>query len=81
MELQLILNDLSIAEPAPDKFHARASMDALLAVIISAARSGAARILRVPIGFQEQVLCEGYPLAAWQNDPGVVASKNNSSMQ
>jgi hypothetical protein len=71
MELHLILNDLSVARPARDIFHARECMEALVAVIIRATTSGAARILRVPAGFQAQVLCEGYVLAAWQNDPGV----------
>jgi hypothetical protein len=71
MELQLVLNDLSVAQPARDRFHARSCMEALVTVIIRAVSRGAARILRVPNGFQAQVLCEGYLLVSWQNDPEV----------
>jgi hypothetical protein len=71
MELQLILNDLSVVQPATDRYHARSCMGVLVAVIIRAVAQGAARILRVPSGFQAQVLCGGYPLVAWQNDPEV----------
>lgn len=71
MELQLILNDLSVAQPAADQFRARASMATLLSVMVRASQLGARRILRVPRGFQAFTLSAGYPIAAWQNDPDV----------
>lgn len=72
MELQLILNDLSLTPPARDKLHGRACMATLVSVMVRAAECGARRILRVPRGFEAQLVCDGYPLAAWRNDPGVV---------
>src|SRR5713226_73324 len=71
MELQLILNELSLATPAEDKLHARMCMATLVSVMVRATRLGARRILRVPRGFESQLICNEYPLAAWRNDPEV----------
>jgi hypothetical protein len=75
MELELILNDLSINHPAPDRFQAQASMANFVSVLVRASRLGAKSVLRVPKSLDCHVLCPGYSLAAWRNDPTVDREK------
>src|SRR6266404_4403570 len=71
MDLQLILNDLSLAEGAEDRFQACASMSQFVQTMVRAARLGVKSVLRVPMDFESKTLCPGYPLVAWRNDPQV----------
>ena len=72
MELQLILNDLSLTTPAHDRVHGRSCMTTLVSTMVRATSFGARRILRVPREFESLLICDGYPLAAWRNDPEVI---------
>jgi hypothetical protein len=71
MELQLILNDLSLNPSARDIAHARSCMTDFIFLTVRAVRRGARSVLRVPKGFEAGILSDGYPLARWRNDPEV----------
>jgi hypothetical protein len=47
-------------------------MATIISVMVRATRYGARRILRLPRDFDSHLICDGYPLAAWRNDPEVV---------
>ena len=71
MDLDVILNELSINSPADSIQSARLWMVNLIQTVRAACLSGAKRVLRTYIDLNSILLSENYPIARWRNDPNV----------
>ncbi len=71
MELEMVLNDLSLRSPAPDIHIARQWMSALISTAVAAVQHGVKQIIRTHSGFHATLLAPNYPLVSWLNDNSV----------
>ena len=71
MDLEMVLNELSLQPLAVDTYDARQRMIALVQTMTVATRSGVKKILRTYGNFAAEELASGYPVARWLNDVGV----------
>ncbi|MEB3359487.1 MAG: hypothetical protein VKK04_22370 [Synechococcales bacterium] len=72
MALDLVLNELSLEDPAPDAFMARQWMvDFIQTVRAVKAQAGRQIILRTQYDFYTEMLAPGYPVRRWLNDDEV----------
>ncbi len=69
MNRELVLNELSLEQPAESALVARERMSLLIATLVAAVQAGAARALRTTEDFNSTLLAPGYLLAQWRNDP------------
>jgi len=69
MDLEMVLNELSLQTPAPDIPTARERMSELIKTLRRATASGVKRILRTNSNINSLELAPGYPVARWRNDP------------
>lgn len=68
MDLEMVLNELSLRGSAPDIPSARKRMSELIKTLRQASASGAKRILRTNSNINSLELAPGYPVARWRND-------------
>lgn len=68
MDIDLVLNELSLRTPADSIFVARNRMSALLRTIVSATKAGASRTLRTHRELNDELLATDYPVSRWRND-------------
>lgn len=71
MDLEMVLNELSLNAPAKDIPTARQWMLDLLRTLRAAVKCGVPRVLRTHREFQGTLLAPDYPLAAWRSDNNV----------
>lgn len=69
MDLEMVLNELSMRTPAVDIRIARDRMRDLTTAMAAAVREGVRPILRTHEDFQSTPLAHAYILAQWRNDP------------
>ncbi len=69
MDLEMVLNELSLQTPAPDISTARERMSELIKTLRRATASDVKRILRTNSNINSLELAPGYPVARWRNDP------------
>lgn len=68
MDIEMVLNELSLQTPAPDTATARQWMSQLIQTLSTATRSGIKRILHTQQDMNVIELALNYPVAKWQND-------------
>jgi hypothetical protein len=68
MDLEMVLNELSLHSPAPDIHIARQRMSTLLRTMRIAIQNGVNRVLRTHENFYGESLASGYSIANWRND-------------
>ena len=71
MDLEMVLNELSLCTPAPDIITARQWMSQLIFTLRQATTSGVKRILRTSNEINSLEIAPGYPIARWRNDSEV----------
>jgi hypothetical protein len=71
MDLDIVLNELSIKAGAEDIQTARLWMSNLILTIKTAVRAGARRVLRSCLDLNSTFLSADYPIARWRNDSNV----------
>jgi len=71
MDLDMVLNELSLHSLAQDIYIARQRMSNLLRTMRIAIQSGVNRVLRTHENFYAESLASGYSLANWRNDSHV----------
>lgn len=71
MDLELVLNELSLQTPVSDQQTARQLMSDLIRTIRKATASGVKRVLRTSEDINTIELAPGYPVARWRNDKEV----------
>ena len=71
MDLEMVLNELSLHSPAPDVYIARQRMSTLLRTMRIAIQNGVNRVLRTHENFYGESLASGYSIANWCNDSHV----------
>lgn len=71
MELEMVLNELSLQPVAEDVLTARRRMVELISTMSAATRSGVSRVLRTHRDLNAEELASGYPIAQWRNDHDV----------
>ncbi|WP_026734050.1 hypothetical protein [Fischerella sp. PCC 9605] len=71
MDLEMVLNELSLRTPAADISTAQRLMSELIKTLRQATTSGVKRVLRTQSDINTIELAPGYPLARWRNDPEV----------
>lgn len=77
MNLEMVLNELSLQNPAPDIPTARQRMSELVKTLVAATKKGASRVLRTHSNLNTIELSPGYPVAQWRNDPAVDREERN----
>jgi hypothetical protein len=68
MDLEMVLNELSLLTPAPDIPTARARMLELIFTIRQATALGVKKVIRTQSNLQSIILAPNYPVARWRND-------------
>ncbi len=68
MDLEMVLNELSLQTPAADIPTARQRMSDLISTVQQATKSGVKKILRTHSELNTIELAPGYPVARWRND-------------
>jgi hypothetical protein len=68
MDLEMVLNELSLRTPAADIPTAQQWMSDFLATIRTATAQGVKKVIRTQSGFQSTMLAPDYPVARWRND-------------
>ncbi len=68
MDLEMVLNELSLQTPAADIPTARQRMSDLISTVQKATVSGVKRVLRTHRDVNTIELAPGYPVACWRND-------------
>lgn len=76
MELEMVLNELSLKTPKSDIYTARKLMSDLVSTLRQATASGVKRILRTSDEIYSLELAPNYPIARWRNDPEVDREEN-----
>jgi hypothetical protein len=71
MDLEMVLNELSLQSPASDIYIARQWMSELINVARTAVKHGASRVLRTHRDFSSTLLAPEYPVVRWRNDKDV----------
>lgn len=71
MELEMVLNELSLKTPASDVYTARQLMSGLIATLRQAKASGVKRVLRTSDEIHSLELAPNYHIYQWRNDPEV----------
>lgn len=71
MDLEMVLNELSLRTPAADIQTARQLMSGLISTVRVATTSGVKRVLRTHSDLNTIELAPGYPVARWRNDNAV----------
>jgi hypothetical protein len=71
MDLDMVLNELSLRSPAQDVYIARQQMSEILRTMRMAIKSGVNRVLRTHENFYAELLAPGYSIANWRNDANV----------
>ncbi len=71
MELEMVLNELSLKTPASDIYTARQLMSELIGTLRQATASGVKRILRTSNEINSLELAPNYHIYQWRNDPEV----------
>ena len=71
MDLEMVLNELSMQTPAADIPTARQWMSELIGTLRQATVSGVKRVVRTSDEINTFELAPGYPVARWRNDPEV----------
>lgn len=71
MDLEMVLNELSINLPASDIFTARKWMSELIQTLREATSTGVKRVLRTSEEINSLKLAPDYPIARWRNDDQV----------
>lgn len=71
MELEMVLNELSLKTPASDVYTARQLMSDLIGTLRQAKVSGVKRILRTSDEIHSLELAPNYHIYQWRNDPEV----------
>jgi hypothetical protein len=77
MDLEMVLNELSLRTPAPDIPTARQWMTELIQTLRKASSSGVKRVVRTQDDINIIELAPGYPLAKWRNDPSVIREERS----
>lgn len=65
MDLEMVLNELSLRTPASDIQTARLWMSDLINIMRQAITQGVKRVLHTPGGFHHMLLAPDYPLAPY----------------
>ena len=68
MDLEMVLNELSLKTPAADEQTARQLMSELISTVRQATITGVKRVLRTADDINTIELAPGYPVARWRND-------------
>jgi len=68
MDLDMVLNELSISKPAPDIETAKEWMANLIHTARTASEAGVRRVIRTHIDINNTLLAKSYPLVKWRND-------------
>jgi hypothetical protein len=68
MELEMVLNELSLRIPAEDIYTARQRMSDFIKMVATATSHGVKRTIRTHNGLDSLELASGYPIARWRND-------------
>lgn len=68
MDLEMVLNELSLRPLAKDVQGARQRMGDLVSTIAAATKLGVGRVLRTDGDFNSEEIAPGYPVAKWRND-------------
>lgn len=71
MDLEMVLNELSLRSPANDVYVARQRMSVLIQTVVVATKHGVKRILRTHSNLDAEELAPNYPVARWRNDSKV----------
>jgi hypothetical protein len=71
MDLEMVLNELSLRSPANDILTAQQWMVDLIDTINVAAEHGVKKIIHVDRNINDVLLAPGYPIARWRNDSQV----------
>ncbi|MBD1932032.1 MULTISPECIES: hypothetical protein [Cyanophyceae] len=71
MDLEMVLNELSLRTPAADIPTAQQLMSELIGTVRQATSSGVKRVLRTSDEINTIELAPGYPVARWRNDATV----------
>lgn len=71
MDLEMVLNELSMRFPASDIYVARQRMVHLIETVLQATTHGVKRTLRTHSDFNGQMLAPDYPVVRWSNDSSV----------
>ena len=68
MDLEMVLNELSLKTPAADEQTARQLMSEFISTVRQATTTGVKRVLRTANDINNIELAPGYPVARWRND-------------
>src|SRR6185312_11231386 len=71
MDLEMVLNELSLRIPADDIQTARLRMSGLIDTLSAATRDGVKKVLRTHDNLNDVPLAPGYSLVKWRNDSNV----------
>jgi hypothetical protein len=71
MDLEMVLNELSLQVPAADIPTARKLMSELINTVRTATSHGVKKVIRTHTEFQSTILAPDYPVARWRNDNAV----------
>ena len=71
MDLEMVLNELSLRTPAPDIITARQWMSQLIQTLRQATTTGVKRVLRTSNEIHSVEIAPNYPISKWRNDPEV----------
>ncbi|NEP55734.1 MAG: hypothetical protein F6K31_01695 [Symploca sp. SIO2G7] len=71
MDLEMVLNELSLKTPAADEQTAQQLMSELISTVRQATITGVRRVLRTADDINNIELAPGYPVARWRNDKAV----------
>jgi hypothetical protein len=68
LQLDPVLNELSLQPPVAAVYAARQGMDSLVRTVIAASRHGATRTIRSHVDLNDMMLADGYTVRQWRND-------------
>lgn len=71
MDLEMVLNELSLKTPVGDRYKARQLMSELIGTLRQATASGVKRVLRTSDEIHSLELAPNYRISQWRNDPEV----------
>lgn len=71
MDLEMVLNELSLRKPAPDIPTARERMAELISTIRQATKFGVKKVIRTQSDINRIEIAPGYPVVKWRNDNAV----------
>src|SRR6266700_2741161 len=79
MDLEMVLNELSLRPLASDVQVARQRMSNIVSTIAAATKLGVGRVLRTHRDFNSEEIAPGYPVAKWRNDHEVDREARSAS--